>query len=134
MQLPERHGQPAIRPPRFRVVIHRNQQPHQNIQRQHDHGDQADGAGYVDSRNGIHNYGMGADFTALRNCAIAASTSSSLEGTPCESTFGWPSVISTSSSMRTPMPLYFSNAGRTAAMNFSFSGVLGRLSSTSGRM
>ena len=28
--------------------------------------------------------------------------------------------------MRTPMPLYFSNAGRTAAMNFSFSGVLGR--------
>jgi hypothetical protein len=45
-----------------------------------------------------------------------------------------PLPISTSSSMRTPMPLYFSKAVLTAAMNFSFSGVLGRLSSASGRI
>src|SRR5581483_2682918 len=79
-------------------------------------------------------YCSGVDFAAFRNCATAASTSSNFEGIPDDSTCGWPLVISTSSSMRTPMPLYFSKAGLTAAMKASFSGVFGRLSKASNRM
>ena|SRR5438477_2873133 len=78
-------------------------------------------------------YGSGAVFMDWRSLAMAASTSSSFDGIAAEITVGSPAVISTSSSMRTPMPLYFSNAGFTASMNFSFSGVLGRFSSASGR-
>ena len=75
----------------------------------------------------------GVVFAARRSLAIVDSTSSSLDGMPADMIFGSPPVISTSSSRRTPMPLYFSKAGRMAAMNFSFSGVLGRLSSASRR-
>ncbi len=68
------------------------------------------------------------------NLAIVASTSSSLRGIAPDMFTGSPEVTRMSSSMRTPMPLYFSKAGRTALMNRSFCGVFGKTSSASGRM
>src|SRR5215475_2997108 len=68
------------------------------------------------------------------NFAIVASTSSSLRGIAADMFTGSSEVTRTSSSMRTPTPLYFSKAGRTALMNRSFSGVLDKTSSASGRI
>src|SRR5579863_5525486 len=118
-----------MRPLLHRIVVGGNQQAHQDIEGQQRHGGETHRGGNVDGGKVEHSQGRGVDFKALRSCAMAASTSSSLEGMPPEITLGSPSVTRISSSMRTPMPLYFSNAGFTAAMNLAFSSVFGRLSS-----
>src|ERR1035437_949800 len=60
----------------------------------------------------IQRYGISVVLTACLSLAMPASTSSSLEGMAAERILGSPVVIRTSSSIRTPMPLYFSNTGR----------------------
>ncbi len=54
MQLPKRKRQLAMWPPGLWVVIHRNQQSHQNIQRKQHHRNQANGAGKIDRENIVH--------------------------------------------------------------------------------
>src|SRR5215475_3332569 len=97
-------------------------------------------AAFVKLRGSIRfNYLLATDgHPDLRNSsfkrAIVVSTSSSLRGIAADMFTGSPEVTRTSSSMRTPTPLYFSKAGRTALMNRSFSGVFGKTSRASGRI
>jgi len=54
----KRNGQFAARPLPYGIVIDRNQQAHENVQREQHHGHQADCAGDINRRNAFkHTYG-----------------------------------------------------------------------------